>query len=96
MLIYYSFMILTITAGYHRLFAHRAYKAHWFVEWFFCIFGAGAFQGSVKWWARGHRIHHRYVDTDKDPYNAKRGFWYSHMGWMIMKQDPKSLGRAEI
>jgi stearoyl-CoA desaturase (delta-9 desaturase) len=51
-------------------------------------------QGSIRWWGRKHRIHHRHVDTDKDPYNATRGFWYSHMGWMIMKQDPRHLGQV--
>lgn len=58
--------------------------------------GAGAFQGSAKWWGRNHRIHHRYIDTDKDPYNAKRGFFYTHFGWMLMKQDYDLLGRIDI
>jgi stearoyl-CoA desaturase (delta-9 desaturase) len=85
-----------ITMGYHRLWSHRSYTAHPVLEWFMAITGAGAFQGSIKWWGRNHRIHHRYVDTDKDPYNRNRGFWYSHVGWMLMKQDPKLLGRVDI
>ncbi|KIP09833.1 hypothetical protein PHLGIDRAFT_28800 [Phlebiopsis gigantea 11061_1 CR5-6] len=52
----------------------------------FCAFaGAGAVQGSVLWWARYHRAHHRYTDTDLDPYGAHHGFWWSHIGWMLMK-----------
>eukprot|EP00759_Apiculatamorpha_spiralis_P012244 PhF_6_TR19278/c0_g1_i1/m.28342/K00507/SCD, desC; stearoyl-CoA desaturase (Delta-9 desaturase) len=94
--IFYALCGLSITAGYHRLFSHRAYNAHWTVQWIFAIFGAGAFQGSIKWWGRNHRIHHRYIDTDKDPYNARRGFFYSHLGWMLMKQDAENLGRADI
>lgn len=84
-----------ITAGYHRLFAHRAFDSHWTVQWAVLFFGAGAFEGSAKWWCRNHRIHHRYIDTDKDPYNATRGFFYTHWGWMVMKQDYEILGFVE-
>jgi len=48
------------------------------------VTSSGALQGSIKWWARGHRAHHRYTDTDLDPYNAHRGFFWSHIGWMIV------------
>lgn len=51
---------LGITAGYHRCWAHRCYKASTFLQYFLAIAGAGAVQGSIKWWARGHRAHHRY------------------------------------
>jgi len=75
---------MSITAGYHRLWAHRAYKAHPIVKWFFAIFGGMAVQNSILYWATGHRNHHRHVDDrDEDPYAATRGFWYSHMGWML-------------
>lgn len=60
------------------------------------MLGTGAVQGSLRWWARDHRAHHRYTDTDKDPYNALRGFWYSHIGWMLLKQDPSKIGWASI
>ena len=79
---------LSITAGYHRLFAHRAYAAPAAVRALFAIFGAAAFENSVISWAAAHRFHHRYVDTDDDPYNAQEGFFYSHMGW-IMIEGPK-------
>jgi stearoyl-CoA desaturase (delta-9 desaturase) len=85
-----------ITAGYHRLWSHRAYRAHWIVRMMLCLGGAAAFEGSIKWWCRNHRAHHRYTDTDKDPYNARRGFWYSHLGWMLVKQNAKQIGRADI
>lgn len=75
---------LSITGGYHRLWAHRAYEAHWSLRLFFMLFGAMAIQNSVLIWASGHRTHHRYVDdVDHDPYSAKRGFWFSHIGWML-------------
>lgn len=78
---------ITITAGYHRLFSHNSYQAHWTVKLFFAIFGAAAYEGSIVEWCSDHRVHHRYTDTEKDPYNIKQGFWYAHMGW-IFKIDP--------
>ena len=75
---------MSITAGYHRLWAHRAYQAHPILKWFFAVFGGMAVQNSILIWATGHRIHHRHVDdVDHDPYSAKRGFWFSHIGWML-------------
>lgn len=53
-------------------------------------------QGSIRWWARDHRAHHRYTDTEKDPYSVRKGLLYSHIGWMVMKQNPKHYGRADI
>ena len=95
-LIWYLINGFGITLGYHRLFSHRAFTAHWTLQYFMAFAGAGAFQGSIKWWGRNHRIHHRYIDTDKDPYNALRGFFYTHCGWMLMKQDYEILGRVDI
>jgi len=75
---------LSITAGYHRLWSHRTYNAHWTMRLFFMLFGAMSMQNSILIWASQHRSHHRFVDdVDKDPYSAKRGFWFSHMGWIL-------------
>jgi stearoyl-CoA desaturase (delta-9 desaturase) len=76
---------LSVTAGYHRLFAHRAYSAPAPVRALFAIVGAAAFENSVISWAAAHRFHHRHVDTDEDPYNAQEGFFYSHMGWVMVE-----------
>src|SRR5690606_6955617 len=62
-------------------------------KWFFALFGAGATQNSILVWASGHRRHHRYVDQDNDPYSAKRGLWYSHIGWMLRDY---STGREDF
>ncbi|KZT11179.1 delta9-fatty acid desaturase [Laetiporus sulphureus 93-53] len=83
--LYYFITGIGITAGYHRLWAHRSYNAARPLEYFLAMAGTGAVQGSIRWWSRGHRAHHRYTDTDLDPYDARRGFWYSHIGWMIFK-----------
>ncbi|GAA6038039.1 hypothetical protein JCM8097_007512 [Rhodosporidiobolus ruineniae] len=92
---YYFFTGLGITAGYHRLWAHRAYTASLPLQYFLALGGSGAFQGSIKWWSRGHRAHHRYTDTELDPYSAQKGFWWSHVGWMIVKPRRKP-GVADV
>jgi len=94
--IFYIFSGLGITAGYHRLFAHRAYECHSSVLALMMVMGTAALQGSVKWWCGGHRIHHRYTDTDYDPYCAKTGFWYAHIGWMMVHPKPELKIKADL
>ncbi|MGH8300346.1 MAG: fatty acid desaturase [Steroidobacteraceae bacterium] len=75
---------MSITAGYHRLWAHRTYEAHWVVRLLFVVFGSMALQNSAWAWCSGHRRHHLHVDdVEQDPYAAPRGFWFSHIGWMV-------------
>jgi stearoyl-CoA desaturase (delta-9 desaturase) len=75
---------LAITGGYHRLWSHKAYRAHWSLRLWFALWGAGALQNSILVWASDHRRHHRHVDdNERDPYSAGRGLWFSHMGWML-------------
>lgn len=77
---------LSITAGYHRLWAHKAYTAHPALKWIFALWGAGALQNSILIWASDHRRHHRHVDdNEQDPYSAGRGLWFSHMGWILRR-----------
>ncbi|WP_100644491.1 fatty acid desaturase [Alteromonas facilis] len=80
----FFFTGISITAGYHRLWSHKTYQANPVVRWVLAVGGAMAVQNSILHWSSDHRVHHRHVDdNDKDPYSAKRGFWYSHMGWML-------------
>lgn len=75
---------LSVTAGYHRLWAHKAYDAHPLIKGLFALGGALALQNSILHWASDHRVHHKHVDdNDRDPYSAGRGFWFSHIGWML-------------
>ncbi len=88
---------LAITAGYHRLWAHRAYDAHWTVRLVFLIFGTMALQNSVLAWASGHRRHHLHVDDyDRDPYSIARGFWFAHIGWMLRDYPSGALDFSNI
>lgn len=72
-----------ITMGYHRLWSHKAFDAHWTVKLILMIAGTVGMEGSIIWWSLRHRLHHRYTDTEHDPYDATRGLWYSHMGWLF-------------
>jgi stearoyl-CoA desaturase (Delta-9 desaturase) len=81
--------------GYHRLWSHRSYNARMPLQYFLAVAGSGAVQGSVKWWARHHRAHHRYTDTDFDPYGAHHGLLWSHIGWMLVKPRSQS-GHADV
>lgn len=87
---FYGLTVVSITAGYHRLFAHKTYEAHWSLRLFYTLFGAAAFQQSIIVWATDHRYHHRHVDTEKDPYSIKKGFWHAHLFWMFYRSEHKS------
>ncbi len=82
--------VFGISAGYHRLFSHRAFETGPVLRWVLLVLGAASFQTSAMTWASAHRRHHRHVDRIADPYNATRGFWYSHVGWVVERlEEPK-------
>ncbi len=81
--VYYLRMVV-VTAGYHRYFSHRAYRTSRTFQFLLAIGAQSAAQSGVLWWASHHRWHHRYSDTPLDVHSAKqRGFWYSHVGWIL-------------
>ncbi len=83
---------VSVTAGYHRLFAHKTYQARWPVRLFFLVGGAAALENSVLRWAADHRVHHAHTDDERDPYNIQKGFWWAHMGWIFFhKEEQPSL-----
>lgn len=79
---------LGITAGAHRLWAHRSYKAHWPARLILMLCNCMAFQNDVIEWSRDHRCHHKWTDTDADPHNVNRGFFFSHIGWLLLRKHP--------
>jgi len=79
---------LSITLGYHRLFAHKAFKAKWPVRFLTLMFGAATFENCVLAWTSDHRRHHKHVDHAEDPYDISQGFWYAHIGWILFKTMP--------
>jgi len=81
---------MSITVGYHRLFSHKAFHAKWPVKLYVLLFGAAAFENSAIWWSSEHRKHHKHVDTDDDPYDITKGFFWAHMGWLMFKLKPEN------
>jgi len=85
----FAFSGFSITLGYHRLFSHLSFKAHWAVRFFTLFFGAAAFENSALMWCSEHRRHHKHVDHDDDPYAISKGFFHAHIGWLLFKVDPQ-------
>jgi stearoyl-CoA desaturase (delta-9 desaturase) len=85
---------LSITAGYHRLFAHRTYEAVQGLRFVVLLFGAASAQNSALHWANYHRVHHSKVDRDEDPYNIKRGFLWAHIGWLLYREREHQFKRV--
>jgi stearoyl-CoA desaturase (delta-9 desaturase) len=84
----FGLVSFSVTAGYHRCFAHKSYRSHPALEAFYLFFGALALQNSVLKWASDHRDHHRYVDRDWDPYSIRRGGLWAHILWLFYKEPP--------
>jgi stearoyl-CoA desaturase (delta-9 desaturase) len=81
--LWFAFCGISVTGGYHRLFAHPTYKAHPLLRAFYLFFGAASVQNSALKWSADHRVHHSRTDTNDDPYNIRRGFWWAHIGWVF-------------
>ncbi|KAL4084956.1 hypothetical protein QTP88_027817 [Uroleucon formosanum] len=90
----YQVSSIGITAGAHRLWSHRAYKAKWPLRVILIIFNTIAFQNHVYEWARDHRLHHKYSETNADPHNANRGFFFSHVGWLLCRKHPEIMEKG--
>ncbi len=90
--LFLSLFVLTgmsITFGYHRLFAHKTFETHPLIRFVCLIFGAGAFESSVIEWTSDHRRHHKHVDHDDDPYDISKGLFHAHIGWLLFKLKPE-------
>ena len=77
-----------VTAGVHRYWTHKSYKAT--LPWqiiLMCLYSI-SMQNDILEWCRDHRVHHKYSETSADPHNAKRGFFFAHIGWLMMKKHP--------
>jgi stearoyl-CoA desaturase (delta-9 desaturase) len=72
-----------VTAGYHRYFSHKTFKLNRFWQFVFAFMAESTAQKGVLWWAGNHRHHHRYSDTDQDLHSPLKGFWWSHVGWIL-------------
>lgn len=85
-----------ITAGAHRLWSHRSYKAKAPLRAFLAYCNCVSFQNSIIEWSRDHRAHHKFSETDADPHNAKRGFFFAHIGWLLVKKHPDIKEKGKV
>ncbi|XP_051160805.1 acyl-CoA Delta(11) desaturase-like [Leptopilina boulardi] len=84
-----------VTIGVHRFWTHRSFKAKWPLRLIllYCYYSCG--QENGRSWVRDHRIHHKYTETDADPHNSNRGFFFSHVGWLMMHRHPEVIRRGK-
>ncbi|KAL0831145.1 hypothetical protein ABMA28_002015 [Loxostege sticticalis] len=80
-----------VTGGAHRYWCHRSYKAKTPLQVILVLCFSMAGQNDIYQWVRDHRVHHKFSETSADPHNANRGFFFSHVGWLMMKKHPDVL-----
>ena len=83
-----------VTAGTHRLWSHRSYKARLPLRILLMLMQTSALQNDVIDWCRDHRVHHKFSETDADPHNSNRGFFFAHIGWLLVKKHPLVIKRG--
>ncbi|XP_050294239.1 acyl-CoA Delta-9 desaturase-like isoform X2 [Anthonomus grandis grandis] len=83
-----------VTTGAHRLFSHKSYKAPFITRLVLILWHTLAGQNCLYIWVRDHRQHHKYSDTDADPHNANRGFFFSHVGWLMSRKHPAVIAKG--
>ncbi|CAG2164427.1 unnamed protein product [Oppiella nova] len=87
---------LGITAGAHRLWSHRSYRANFAMRSLLTVFNTMALQNSIYDWCRDHRVHHKFSETHADPHNANRGFFFAHVGWLLCRKHPDVTTKGRI
>ncbi|XP_055697821.1 acyl-CoA Delta-9 desaturase-like [Phlebotomus papatasi] len=83
-----------VTAGAHRLWSHRSYKAKTQLRVILALCFSVAGQNTLFDWTRDHRVHHKFSETDADPHNSNRGFFFAHVGWLMMKKHPDVIRKG--
>ncbi|CAG2165820.1 unnamed protein product [Oppiella nova] len=83
-----------ILSGAHRLWSHKCYKAHSSLRILLMILQTLALQNDIYEWSRDHRVHHKYSETDADPHNSNRGFFFAHMDWLMTKKHPQVIEKG--
>jgi stearoyl-CoA desaturase (Delta-9 desaturase) len=80
----YFVRMIVVTAAYHRYFSHRAFKTSRIFQFLLALGAQTAGQRGVLWWAGHHRWHHKHSDDAEDVHSpVRKGFWFSHIGWII-------------
>jgi stearoyl-CoA desaturase (delta-9 desaturase) len=80
------FGMLGINIGFHRLLTHRSFACLPWVERTLVVLGTACMQFSPAFWVAVHRRHHQFSDEEADPHSPRRGFWWSHLGWLVRRR----------
>ena len=86
-----SLVAIGVTGGVHRHWSHRSYDASLPLKYLLMVGQTLSGQNSIYVWARDHRVHHKWSDTDGDPHNTRRGFFFAHCGWLMTKKHPELM-----
>jgi stearoyl-CoA desaturase (delta-9 desaturase) len=96
LVVFYALTGHGLTAGYHRMLTHRAFKGARWVKITLVLCGSFGFEGSVNGWVANHRRHHAFTDRVGDPhspyaYDEKEmglvvGALHAHVGWLFQGQ----------
>ena len=90
----YVFGALGISLGYHRLLTHRSFTCPKWLERFLAILGVCCLQDTPAYWVGVHRRHHQYSDQSPDPHSPVGGFWWAHVGWLVLPD--RELSRLQL
>ncbi len=91
----YWIRMFFVTGGYHRYFAHRTYKTSRLFQFILAFCAQTTAQKGALWWGAHHRVHHKLSDQEGDPHNSRRGFWYSHVGWLFSGNEETDYQRIK-
>jgi len=70
---------------YHRLLTHRGLACPKWLEYGFAILGVCSMQDTPARWVAVHRRHHEHADQREDPHSPLVGFFWGHVGWMLVE-----------
>ncbi|KAI1286026.1 Delta(9)-fatty-acid desaturase fat-6 [Halotydeus destructor] len=85
----------SLTSGSHLLWSHKSYEARWPLKVFYMIGHTISGQYTMFKWTCDHKVHHKWSDTNGDPYNPSRGMVFAQIGWMYRPKHPEMLARAQ-
>lgn len=85
-----------VTGGAHRFWTHRSYKANTPMRIILMLCFTLSGQNSIYEWVRDHRVHHKFSETDADPHNSNRGFFFAHVGWLMMHKHPEVVRKGKM
>ncbi|MBK9071774.1 MAG: fatty acid desaturase [Myxococcales bacterium] len=82
---------VSLTTLYHRYYSHKTFVLRPAAEVVLLFFATLIGQGSAWEWAFDHRRHHKHTDTDDDPHDMGKGFWYAHVLWIFDQRQPLDM-----